>query len=52
MTVDISYISRTLSWTDNDLKLHTIKDTKIFGFPQPVVILGDPGMGTDESPQV
>ena len=45
MTVDTSYIPRKLSWTDKDLESRTIKDTEILGFHQPVVILGDPGIG-------
>ena len=45
MTLDSSYIARTLSWTDEDLKRHIIEDTKIPEFHQPVIILGDPGMG-------
>ena len=45
MTVDISYISRKLSWTDKDFNPHSIEDTEILEFHQPVIILGDPGMG-------
>ncbi|MCP4768112.1 MAG: hypothetical protein GY875_17800 [Gammaproteobacteria bacterium] len=45
MTLDSSYIARTLSWSEEDLKRHTIEDTEILEFHQPVIILGDPGMG-------
>ncbi|MCP3999449.1 MAG: hypothetical protein GY727_00865 [Gammaproteobacteria bacterium] len=42
MTLDSSYIARALGWTDQDFKRHTIKDTEILEFHQPVIILGDP----------
>ena len=40
------YIPRTLSWTDAALKTQTIRDREIVArFSEPVVILGDPGLG-------
>lgn len=40
------YINRTLSWTDTDLKTQNVLDTEIAArFSEPVIILGDPGMG-------
>lgn len=40
------YIPRTLSWTDAALKTQKVQDREIVSrFPQPVVILGDPGIG-------
>ncbi len=41
----ISHIPRKLRWTDNEFEPHTIEDTEILKFQEPVVILGDPGMG-------
>lgn len=41
-----SYISRRLTWTDKDLRAQEIEDKHVIRtFSQPVVILGDPGMG-------
>lgn len=40
------YIPRTLSWTDAELKTQTVRDLEIVSrFSEPVVILGDPGIG-------
>lgn len=40
------YIPRTLSWVDAKLKTHTVRDQEILSrFSEPVVILGDPGIG-------
>jgi midasin (ATPase involved in ribosome maturation) len=40
------YIPRTLSWTDAALKTQTVRDQEIvLRFSQPIVILGDPGIG-------
>jgi hypothetical protein len=40
------YIPRTLSWTDAALKTQTVRDHEIVSrFSEPVVILGDPGIG-------
>ncbi|MCO4090643.1 MAG: ATP-binding protein [Sphingorhabdus sp.] len=39
-------IPRTLSWVDAALKTQTVRDQEIFSrFSEPVVILGDPGIG-------
>jgi len=34
MTLDSSYIARTLSWANEDLKRHTIEDTEVLDFHQ------------------
>jgi replication-associated recombination protein RarA len=40
------YIPRTLSWTDAALKTQTVRDREIVSrFLEPIVILGDPGIG-------
>ncbi len=40
------YIPRTLSWTDAALKTQTVRDSEIVArFSDPIVILGDPGIG-------
>ncbi len=40
------YIPRRLSWTDAALKTQTVRDQDIVSrFAEPIVILGDPGMG-------
>jgi hypothetical protein len=40
------YIPRTLSWTDAALKTRTVCDQEIVSrFSEPIVILGDPGIG-------
>jgi len=40
------YIPRTLSWVDAKLKTQTVRDQEIVSrFSEPVVILGDPGIG-------
>jgi hypothetical protein len=40
------YIPRTLSWTDAALTVQKIQDRDVVSrFPEPVVILGDPGIG-------
>lgn len=46
MSEERDYIPRRLSWTGPDLKLETIGEDEIAArFSEPVVILGDPGMG-------
>lgn len=46
MSSERDYIHRTLSWTDADLKTQKVRDTEIAArFSEPVIILGDPGMG-------
>lgn len=39
------YIPRHLSWIDKDLKTQRIGEDQLRGFTQPLVILGEPGMG-------
>lgn len=38
-------IRRTLAHQDGDLEWRTVREDEILGFRQPVVILGDPGLG-------
>ncbi len=46
MSDQSEYISRKLSWTDTEGDTLTIMDNQLFTkFSQPLVILGDPGMG-------
>ena len=46
MTEQSNYIPRRLSWTDTDSKPHMVEDSQLFEkFSQPMVILGDPGLG-------
>ncbi len=46
MSDQSSYISRKLIWTDSELKSHIVKDENLLQmFNQPLVILGEPGMG-------
>lgn len=46
MTEVRDYIPRTLSWTDTALKTKTVCDREIVSrFSEPIVILGDPGIG-------
>lgn len=46
MNTERDYIHRTLSWIDSNLKTATLRDTEIAKrFSEPVIILGDPGMG-------
>jgi|LakMenEpi03Aug12_release.lakeMendotaPanAssembly.Ray.scaffolds.fasta_scaffold02500_2 hypothetical protein len=46
MTEGRDYMPRTLSWVDTALKNKTVRDQEIVSrFSEPVVILGDPGIG-------
>ena len=46
MTEGRDYIPRTLSWVYTALKNQTVRDQEIVSrFSEPVVILGDPGIG-------